>query len=143
MSKQFPPRPHTPRKAAKKPMLEAGAISWDARKPLPESGAISWDGSFDWPKRRDAINKTRPNDAPSSMPPPKPRGEGVVVFVKFAVKKSRFFAPLRLSVGRIACKHIFTNLVKFVLKMGGGKNVPTILYFCSFKEHITLLTQFY
>ena len=31
------------------------------------TGAISWDGSFDWPKRSDAINKTRPNDAPPSQ----------------------------------------------------------------------------
>jgi len=60
------------------------------RSTSESTGAISWDGSFDWPKRSDAINKTRPNDAPTSMPPPKPRGEGVVVFVKFAVKKITF-----------------------------------------------------
>ena len=28
------------------PLLESGAISWDARKPLPEAGAISWDVFF-------------------------------------------------------------------------------------------------
>ena len=42
---------------------------------LPESGAISWDGSFDWPKRSDATNKTRPNDAPTLPLSPKPRRE--------------------------------------------------------------------
>jgi len=49
----------------------AGAINRDARKSLLEAGAISWDGSFDWPKRSDAINKTRPNDAPTLLLSPK------------------------------------------------------------------------
>ena len=38
--------------------------------PLDSTGAISWDGSFEWPKRSDAITKTRPNDAPPSQPSP-------------------------------------------------------------------------
>ena len=69
------------------------------------------DGSFDWPKRSDAIIKTRPNDAPPQQPSPTP---------KLHQKNRPYFAddPEPVGVSKVFLSHPELNAAAIGRRLG-------------------------